>query len=84
MTGVSVIGSFTAGKNPRNMKPSMLSSLTSNSPALTLCLLVPGLGHRGVRQAPTCQGLLGACSVLSAWPGFSSWACPQGTEERPF
>lgn len=73
-----------AGKNPRNMKPSTLSSLTSNLSALTLCLLVPGMGRRGVRQAPTCGGLPVACCVRSAWPGFSSWACPQGTEERPF
>lgn len=75
-----------AGKNPRNMKPSVLSSksLTSNSPALTLCLLVPGMGRRGERQAPPRRGLPVACSVHSAWPGFSSWACPQGTEERPF
>lgn len=73
-----------SGKNPGNMKPSTLSSLTSNSPALTLCLLVPGTGRRGERQAPPCQGLPVVCSVHSAWPGFSSWACPQGTEERPF
>lgn len=59
-----------SGKNPRNMKPSTLSSLTSNSPALTLCLLVPGTGRRGESQAPPCRGCL--WFALFTLPGLGS------------